>query len=140
MKRAMMAAALVLAAGAQAGELKLEFKGKGMAGSKVRAAIYSANAPEQFPSEDKFYRAMVSEVATGDRLVMTVPDLPPGKYAVSAFADSNKNGKLDKNGLGMPTEIYGNSNDARGMFGPPEFSKAEFELGESPLSLTIHLH
>lgn len=139
MRREMLAAALLLAAGAQAGELKLEFKGKGMAGNQVRIAIYSAKAPEQFPADDKYYRGTEGE-ATSDSLIVVVPNLPPGKYAVGAFVDRNRNGKLDRNAIGMPTEIFGLSNDARGLFGPPEFAKAAFSLSETPLALTINLH
>lgn len=138
MKRLMLAAALLTTAGVQAGELKLELDGKGMAGNQIRIAIYSANAPEQFPSDEKFYRGVVSE-ATSDRLTVTVPDLPPGKYAVAAYVDNNKNGKMDKNFLGVPKEIYGFSNDARGKFGSPKFSAAVFEVGENVVTKSIHL-
>ena len=139
MKFLLLAAPLWFAVSAQAGELKLEFHGKDLRGNPVRVAIYSANAPEQFPSDEKYYRNAAVE-ATGDRVSVTMTDLPPGKYAVAAYVDSNKNGKQDKNGLGMPTEIFGFSNNARGRFGPPDFAKAEFELGEEPVSLSIHLH
>lgn len=139
MKFLLMAASLLLTVSAHAGELKLEFHGKGLRGNPVQVAIYSANAPEQFPSDEKFFRGMVGE-ATGEHFSVTVGDLPPGKYAVSAFVDSNRNGRHDKNALGIPTEIYGFSNNARGRFGPPEFSKAEFELGEESVTLSIHLH
>lgn len=139
MQRLMLAAALLLAAGVQAGELKLELDGKGMAGNQIRVAVYSANAPEQFPSDEKFYRGVVSE-ATSDRLSVAVPDLPPGKYAVAAYVDNNKNARQDKNFLGVPKEIYGFSNNARGKFGPPDFSAAEFEVGENVVTKSIHLH
>lgn len=139
MKRLMVAVALLTAAGVQAGELKLELDGRGMAGNQIRIAIYSANAPEQFPSGEKFYRGVVSE-AVSDHLTVTVPDLPPGKYAVAAYVDSNRNGRLDKNFLGVPKDIYGFSNDARGKFGPPDFSEAVFEVGESVTTKSIHLH
>ncbi len=139
MKRWMTIAALLTSFGVQAGELKLELLGKGMAGNQIRVAVYSANAPEQFPSDEKFYRGAVNE-ATDDSLTVTVPDLPPGKYAVAAYVDNNKNGKQDKNFLGVPTEIYGFSNDVRGKFGPPDFSAAVFEVGENIVSKAIHLH
>lgn len=126
-------------AGAQAGELKLELEGKEMAGSQIRVAIYSANAPEQFPSEEKFYRGVVND-ATSDHLIVHISDLPPGKYAVAAYVDKNRNGKQDKNLLGVPKEIYGFSNDVRGTFGPPDFSAAAFEIGENSVTKTIHLH
>lgn len=139
MKRWMTIAALLAPFGVQAGELKLELLGKGMAGNQIRVAVYSAKAPEQFPSDEKFYRGAVNE-ATGDSLTVTVTDLPPGKYAVAVYVDNNKNGKQDKNFLGVPTEIYGFSNDARGKFGPPDFSAAVFEVGENTVSKAIHLH
>jgi uncharacterized protein (DUF2141 family) len=138
MKR-LMVAALLAATGVQAGELKLELQGKGVAGNQIRVAVYSANQPEQFPSDDKFYRGVVSE-ASSDRLTLSVPDLPAGKYAVAAYVDNNKNGRQDKNFLGVPKEIYGFSNDARGMFGPPDFGEAAFDIGENPISKSIQLH
>ena len=139
MKRLMLTTALLIIASAQAGELKLELEGKGMAGNQVRVAVYSANAPEQFPSEEKYYRGIVYE-ATSDRLTVRIADLPPGKYAVGTFVDNNRNGKQDKNLLGVPKEIYGFSNNARGMFGSPDFAEAAFDIGESAVSKSIHLH
>lgn len=138
MKRMMMVV-LSMATAVQAGELKLELQGKGLAGNQVRVAVYSANAPEQFPSDETFYRGMVSDAAS-DQLTVTVPDLPPGKYAVAAYLDKNRTGRQEKNFLGVPKEIYGFSNDARGMFGPPDFSAAEFEVGENIVTKSIHLH
>ena len=139
MKRLMFAVAILLTATVHAGELKLELAGKGMAGNEVRIAIYNANAPEQFPSDQSFYRGLVSETKE-DRLTVIVPDLPPGKYAVAAYVDDNRNGRQDTNFLGMPKEIYGFSNNARGMFGPPDFTAAAFEIGENIVTVSIHLH
>ncbi len=139
MKRLMLTAALSLATGTQAGELELELEGKGMAGNQIRVAVYSAKAPEQFPSDEKFYRGIVNE-ATSDRLTVLISDLPAGSYAVAAYVDNNRNGKQDKNFLGVPKEIYGISNDARGMFGPPDFAEAAFDIGENAASKSISLH
>jgi uncharacterized protein (DUF2141 family) len=51
----------------------------------------------------------------------------PGTYAISAFHDQNDNHKLDTNLIGVPVEDYGTSNNARGVFGPPNFDDARFE-------------
>jgi uncharacterized protein (DUF2141 family) len=138
MKR-LLNAALLAATGAHAGELTLELRGVGMAGNQIRVAVYSAAKPEQFPSDEQFYKGVVSEAA-GEVLTVTVPDLPPGKYAVAAYVDSNKNGMQDKNFLGVPKEIYGFSNDARAMFGPPDFAEAAFDIGDNPAFKSIQLH
>lgn len=135
----LMIIALLAATGVQAGELKLELHGEGMVGNQIRVAVYSAAKPEQFPSDDKFYKGIISETV-GASLTVMVSDLPPGKYAVAAYVDNNKNGKHDKNFMGVPKEDYGFSNDARGLFGPPDFGAAEFEIGEAAVAKSIHLH
>jgi uncharacterized protein (DUF2141 family) len=67
-----------------------------------------------------------------------VVELPKGKYAVSAFHDLNSNNKLDKNLVGLPTEKYGFSNNARGTFGPPALSDQLISLSEArTISITL---
>jgi uncharacterized protein (DUF2141 family) len=138
MKHLLVLGAFLLAGQAPAGELDLEIQGQGLAGQRIRVAVYSAAESEQFPSGGKFYRATVKEAA-GERLAVPFPSLPPGKYAVSAYADANGNGRLDRNFLGMPSEQYGFSNNARGRFGPPAFAEAAVELGDGTVTQTIHL-
>lgn len=139
MGKPIVIAALLAALGVQAGDLQLEFHGKGLAGNPVRVAVYSADAREPFPSDEKYYRGVTIE-ATTDRLSLTIPGLPAGKYALAAYVDSNRNGKRDQNFLGIPTERVGFSNDARGKFGPPDFADAAFEIGDGITRLSIHLH
>lgn len=59
---------------------------------------------------------------------------------MAAYVDNIKNGRQDKNFLGVPKEIYGLSNDVRGVFGPPDFAEAAFNIGENAVTKTIHLH
>ena len=54
--------------------------------------------------------------------------LPAGNYAVSVTYDEDNNGELNTNFFGIPTELIGFSNNARGSFGPPSFEKAAFDL------------
>ena len=49
--------------------------------------------------------------------------LPEGKYAVVIVQDEDKNGKLNKNFIGYPTEPYAFSNNPSRSFGPPNFEK-----------------
>ena len=55
-------------------------------------------------------------------------DVPAGPFAVSVFHDKDDNGELDSVALGIPSEAYGFSADARDMFGPPSFEEARLEL------------
>lgn len=67
-------------------------------------------------------------------------DLPPGTYAIAVAHDENMNGKLDTNALGIPTEGYGFSNDAKGWLSAPSFSAASFSYDGQNLDMTITLH
>jgi len=139
MKRLMMVAVLLTATGIQAGELTLELSGKEIAGKQVRLAVCSSSETGKFPVDEKLCRRVIAEAAS-DRLKVEVHDLPPGKYVVTSYVDNNRNGRLDKNFLGIPQEKYGFSNDARSRFGPPDFADAEFEVGTSAVSRSIQLH
>jgi UDP:flavonoid glycosyltransferase YjiC (YdhE family)/uncharacterized protein (DUF2141 family) len=50
----------------------------------------------------------------------------PDVYAISAFHDENDNEKLDTNFIGIPTESWCTSRDAKAYFGPPSFDDAKF--------------
>lgn len=65
--------------------------------------------------------------------------VPYGSYAIKLFHDANANSKLDTNLLGMPTESYGISNNARAMFGLPSFSQASFPHNGPITSITIDI-
>jgi uncharacterized protein (DUF2141 family) len=60
--------------------------------------------------------------------VTYIYELPPGTYAIGIFHDVNLNNKMDNNFFGVPKEQYGFSNNARALFGPPDFEDAAFVL------------
>lgn len=66
-------------------------------------------------------------------------DIPSGTYALAVIHDENVNGELDTNWLGVPTEGYGFSNDAKALLGAPSFSSASFLYDGQNLELTISL-
>ena len=66
-----------------------------------------------------------------------VKNLEFGKYAVKVFHDENSNGKLDTAIFGIPTEAYGFSNNARGKFGAPDYSKVVFEFNTQDQEIFI---
>ena len=67
-------------------------------------------------------------------------DIPPGTYAMAVVHDENMNGKLDTNWLGIPTEGYGFSNNAKAVFSAPSFSDASFTYDGQNVDLTMSLH
>jgi uncharacterized protein (DUF2141 family) len=65
--------------------------------------------------------------------------LPPGQYAVIVFHDENDNGILDEDALGKPTEGYGFSNNAIGLFSAQPFNDAAVTVGSADKSISISL-
>lgn len=63
----------------------------------------------------------------GKTAVCVFRNVAEGVYGISAFHDENENGKIDTNFVGMPTEDYCASRNARGTFGPPSFADAKFK-------------
>lgn len=139
MDAARIVALLGLALGidtAQAANLTVTVRGQDNAAGFVSIAVFdSASAFPRTPQAVATARVRVAQ--TG--VTVTFHGLPVGTYAVSAFHDENGNGKLDTDTVGVPTESYGFSNDARGTLGPPEFAKASFELDAPQKDLTVHL-
>ena len=67
---------------------------------------------------------------------ISINNLNPGKYAIRYFHDENLNGIMETNIVGKPTEGYGFSNNAKGMFGAPPFEKWLFEI-KNDIKITL---
>lgn len=96
------------------------------------------NSETSFLKPPEAFASVRIKASHGD-VGYSLKNLPPGKYAVSAFHDVNGDGKLDTDPSGQPTEVYGFSNDARGTSGPPEFADAAIELGDQAKTISIKL-
>ena len=88
----------------------------------LKDCLYSGSAPAQ-----------------ANDTVVTIQNVPKGSWAVLAYQDENQNDKLDRNLIGIPSENYGFSRDARGKFGPPDFTDAAIDLREETMAVTIKL-
>ncbi len=69
----------------------------------------------------------------------TFDNLPRGRYAIKAHLDSNADGRINLNLLGIPKEKYGLSQNVRGKFGLPPFEEAAFEIGKLSVRQDIEL-
>jgi uncharacterized protein (DUF2141 family) len=86
-----------------------------------------------FDSEDNWLsngETKISPIENSNEVIIEFENLPNGAYGISVIHDENSNKGLDTGTFGIPTEAYGFSNDARGMFGPASFEDSQFELKE----------
>ena len=115
---------------AQTGTINVEISGVEDPKGLMSIGLYSKE--KGFPDDGKEYKGTDVEV-TGQTVVHTFNDVPFGTYAIAIFHDTNSNGKLDKNFLGIPKEGYAFSNNVFGTFGPPDFKDTSFEFAGSKM-------
>ncbi|MDF1825474.1 MAG: DUF2141 domain-containing protein [Verrucomicrobiales bacterium] len=97
-----------------------------------------------FDSEKSFTKSPMAvspkvKVVSTDDLVVEIPNVKPGTYAVSVVQDLNGNGKLDKSFVGMPKEPLAFSVIPEIPRGKPEFDDCSFAVGEEGVEMTISL-
>ncbi len=134
-RRLALAAAMVAgaamggsASGAMAAELEVTVAGVSSNTGKVVVAIYDALSAQHYPSEVGVRAGNFARAKTGDMRFLFV-DLPPGQYAAVAFHDLNDNDRLDTDGIGLPREPFGFSQDPGVLTGPPSFQDAAVTIG-----------
>lgn len=104
--------------------------------SNLYVAVFDSE--EGFPKPEYSRTTMTIPVdAKSVEFSVSLPDSSPTGIAI--FQDLNGDGKLTKNGFGLPIEPYGFSNNARSTFGPPTFGQAAFNVTEktSPIEITV---
>jgi len=93
-----------------------------------------------FTSPDNYLKAPVIKKikpidSNGEAFVL-FNHLAPATYSISVIYDEDADGELDTGFFGIPKELVGFSNNAKGRFGPPSFDKTAFELAASK---TVHI-
>ena len=119
-----------------AGELAVTVKNIQTIKGDIRIAVF--NREESFLKSGKAITHSITKV-TGNKMTMRFRNLKPGYYAIATYHDKNSDGKMNKNILGIPTEYYGFSRDARARFSAPGFDAAKFYYkgGNSTTVITL---
>lgn len=122
----------------QAATLAVEVSGINAVEGTLLYTVF--NQAEGFPDKpEKAYKWGKVQV-TGNTQRFSIEDLPPGRYAVGIVHDANRNQRCDTNWLGVPTEGFGFSNNAKPRWnGPPRFESAAFALPAGGTKQTIPL-
>jgi uncharacterized protein (DUF2141 family) len=102
----------------------------------VKIAIYESESSFNNPDD-----ALLSESVTilDSEATWTISVRPPGKLAIAAYHDENNDNQLNRNRLGVPTERYGYSQNARGVTGPPEFKETVIDRPKPGETINIFI-
>ncbi len=117
---------------------KLKIILTGFENDKGTARLALCNSRENYESEEQAYRSSLSSISNRKSYVV-LDSLPYGEYAIKVYHDENEDKELDTNFLGVPSEVYGFSNNARGSYGPADWKEAKFLFSSPWDSLTIVL-
>lgn len=103
----------------------------------LRIALFDRK--EHFLKTEKAVYLQVLEVNDTLSKELTIPNLHAGEYALAVFHDTNNNGQLNTNWLGIPTEPYGFSNDAGKKWRKPSFEDSRILLKEPEMVIELPL-
>ncbi len=133
-RRLLTLAVLALPAPALAVQLDIELTGVENDHGLVRVAVCT---PETFTTKHCPFTAAAP--ARPGSVVVTLPGIPPGRYAVQAYHDEDGNGRLRKGLFGIPAEAIGFSRDARVRLGAPSFEDAAIDVAEPATAIHLRL-
>jgi len=120
-----------------AGTATLIVKITGLHSEKGQVKIALFNSPDTWLGDHPKYNTTIA--VNSQSVSWKLADVPYGDYGIAVFHDENKNGKMDKNFLGIPQEPYGFSNNMRVTLGPPSWDKSKFVVGGSTVEVAIEV-
>ncbi len=120
---------LFLTAPVLATALILDSTGAPSDAGKIGCSLY--NSPAGFPQDATGRPGFWREVRNGGATCM-FEGLAAGTYAVAVSHDANSNGKLDEIFLGVSTEAWDVSNNARPFLSVPTFDDTAFVIPDEP--------
>ena len=130
------AIALALPVASGAAELVVRITGLSEPLGQVGCSLF--NGPLGFPMDSSSARQLW-HAADAMGVTCRYSDVSEGAYAVSIGHDLNGNKRVDSNFLGMPTEQWGVSNNARPNLRAPRFDEAMFKVAADAKDVVIEI-
>jgi len=119
------------------GTATLIVKITGLLSEKGQVKLAMFNSAETWLGDHPKYKTTID--VNSQSVSWKLGDIPYGDYGIAVFHDENKNGKMDKNFLGIPQEAYGFSNNMRVVFGPPSWDKSKFVVKGPTTDVSIEV-
>lgn len=135
-KTLLMALLAAAASASNAAELVVRISGLGEPLGQVGCSLFAGAAG--FPMDNTAARNLWLPAAAKG-VTCRFNDVPEGTYAVSIGHDLNGNKRVDTNFIGMPTEQWGVSNNARPTLRAPRFDEASFKVAADAKEVVIDI-
>lgn len=118
-------------------EIKIVVRNVKKAQGLVTADLYPDRQENFLKKAGRVGRISVAAKSPVTVFCLDAPSDAP--HAVAVYQDKNANQKFDKNGLGLPDEPYGVSNNPKMRFGPPKIEEAVFPVDPKGVTVEISL-
>jgi len=132
----LIAVAFALPMAASAAELLVRITGLSEPLGQVGCSLFAG--PAGFPMDNAGARQLW-QAADAKGVTCRYSDVPEGSYAVSIGHDLNGNKRVDTNFIGLPTEQWGVSNNARPNLRAPRFDEAMFKVAADAKEMVIDI-
>ena len=129
-------AGLLLAGNAAAADLTVTVEGIRNEHGRVYVTLFNGAGTWL---DDKHSTQDLSDPARPGDMKFAFHDLAPGRYAAVTFHDENGNTVMDFDLIGLPTEGFAFSNQARPFLSAPSFDRCAFEIGTSSAQISIKM-
>lgn len=129
---ATLAAILLTASAAQAGDVVVQLTGAQARPGKVHSTL---------STRETLFRDGGRNVTTDSgagTVTVTFTDVPPGEYAFMAYHDENQDGQMGMSPTGMPSEGWALSNSDK-LMGPPTFDVMKFSVPAEGTTVQVPL-
>lgn len=103
----------------------------------IAVTLYADDSSRFLAKRGSLYVGRVPAQAPVTRVCIHVPN--PGTYALAVYHDADGNRKLKRNGLGMPAEGYGFSNNAPALLGLPSFRAVRLAVPRTDTQTRVKL-
>jgi uncharacterized protein (DUF2141 family) len=127
---------LLVAGGSQAADVVVRVSGLKEPLGQVGCSLFSGAVG--FPMNNARSR-VIWQSADQKGVICVFTEVAEGNYAVSIGHDLNGNKIVDTNFIGMPTEQWGVSNNARSTLRAPRFDEAQFKVNSDAKEVVIDI-
>lgn len=136
LRRSLFTAGLLLAGTSHAADLVVRVSGLSEPLGQVGCSLFTG--PAGFPMDNTGARVLW-QAADAKGVSCRFSAVPAGSYAVAIGHDLNGNQRVDTNFIGLPTEQWGVSNNARPSLRAPRFDEAVFKVAADAGEVTIDI-
>ena len=103
----------------------------------IAVTLYADDSSRFLARRGSLYVGRVPARAPATRMCIHLPST--GTYALAVYHDADSNRSFNRNGVGMPAEGYGFSNNPGTLFGLPSFRSVRLAVPRNDMQTTVRM-